>query len=608
MSIQKLGPYRIERLLGQGGMGSVYAATNEKTGQPAAVKVLSNTLGAKAGFRARFESEINTMRMVKHPNIVQLLGYGEQDGHLFYAMELIDGRSLQDELKAGRHFTADEVIQYGIEMASALKLAHDSGVIHRDIKPANLMLTRDNHVKLTDFGIAKLFGGTHLTADGGVVGTVDYMPPEQAEGKPVSARSDLYSVGGVLYALLARRPPFTGRSLPQIIHALRFDPPTPLGRLAPDIPPELETIIHQLLEKDPQQRIPTALILGNRLRALEHGLRVKSADDDLDYDLKPPDESLFGGASDLTSNSDATSLSGPGGSGMPPSSASSPSSAFDMTWDHADSQAARSAPPVDRSGPTQVDSTNDGLPAAISRFTTVAEDERRRATEEKREQRVHRSLLFAKVAVGVLFAGLVGLAAFHLSRPASPDELYEAILAAANSEDSSALGGVETEIRLFLDSYADDPRVKDVQQWQQRLDEGLAQRRFDRKLSRPDSIPTLSPVERLYAEAIESAATQPEVAVARLEALLDVFRAEPPTDEPSRQSLTLAARQLERLQRQLKSQQADELTLARRQLEWATGHRESDPEAAKKVLDGLILLYQDKPWAASIVEQARAAQ
>lgn len=601
MSIQKLGPYRIERLLGQGGMGSVYAATNEKTGQPAAVKVLSTMLAAKSGFRARFESEIETLRRVKHANIVQLLGYGEQDGHLFYAMELIDGRSLQDELKAGRQFTVAEVIHYGVEIASALKLAHDSGVIHRDIKPANLMLTRDNHVKLTDFGIAKLFGGTHLTADGGVVGTVDYMPPEQAEGNPVSARSDLYSVGGVMYALLARRPPFTGRSLPQIIHALRFDPPTPLSRLAPEVPPELETIIHQLLEKDPQQRIPTALILGNRLRALEHGLRVKSADQDLEYDFKPPDDSLFAGAATDSGDTGGTALHVPGSSHMPPSSA------FDMTWDHGQSEAARAAPPVDRSGPTQVESTQVSMPAAISRFTTVAEEERRRATEEKREQRAHRSLLVAKVGVGILFASLVGLAAYHLSRPASADELYEEISAAAKSDDPNALGGLEREIQLFIESYSDDPRVKDVQDWKQRMDEALAQRRFDRKLSRPDSVPNLSPVERLYAEAIESAATQPEVAIARLEALLDVFRAQPPDDERSRQSLVLAERQLERLQRQLTTQQADELALARRQLEWAVKHRESDAEAAQKVLRGLVRLYADKPWAAKIVEAARAA-
>ena len=148
-------------------------------------------------------------------------------------------------------------------LCAALKHAHDSGVIHRDLKPANLLLTPDGHVKLTDFGIAKLFGSTQLTVDGGIVGTADYMSPEQAEGKPVTARCDLYSLGSVLYALLSRRPPFTGRSLTQVLHALRFDAPVQIRRLAPDTPEELEAIISQLLEKDAAKRIPTALVLGN---------------------------------------------------------------------------------------------------------------------------------------------------------------------------------------------------------------------------------------------------------------------------------------------------------------------------------------------------------
>ena len=191
-------------------------------------------------------------------------------------MELIDGRNLQDELAAGRRFDWREVVRIGIAVSQALKHAHDRGIIHRDLKPANLLIDKQDHIKLTDFGIAKLYGGTNVTAEGGVLGTADYMAPEQADGKPVSSRCDLFALGSVLYALLTGRPPFTGKTVLEVITALHKTDPIPVRRLAPDTPAEFEQIIHQLLEKDPQKRIPTALALGKRLKAMEHGLSLET--------------------------------------------------------------------------------------------------------------------------------------------------------------------------------------------------------------------------------------------------------------------------------------------------------------------------------------------
>ena len=136
MPLERLGPYRIEKLLGRGGMGAVYAGLNEATGDRAAVKVLAAHLSDNADFRERFSGEVETLKKLKHPNIVQLLAYGEEGGHLFYVMELVDGRSLQDELQAGRRYDWREVARIGVEVCRALKHAHDSGVIHRDLKPA----------------------------------------------------------------------------------------------------------------------------------------------------------------------------------------------------------------------------------------------------------------------------------------------------------------------------------------------------------------------------------------------------------------------------------------------------------------------------------------
>jgi serine/threonine-protein kinase len=271
-----MGPYRLDKVLGRGGMGAVYAAVNEATGERAAVKVLNPVLADDLNFRERFKSEVETLKKLLHPGIVRLFAYGEQDDYLFYVMELVEGRSLQDELIAGRRFNWREVVRVGIDVAGALKHAHDRGVIHRDLKPANLLIDSYDHVKLTDFGIAKLYGGTNLTADGGVLGTADYMAPEQAEGKQITARCDLYSLGSVLYALLTGRPPFAGKSLPEVIQGLRFERAIPLRRLNPDVPEEFEKIITQLLEKDPQKRIPTAVALMHRLKAMEHALSLET--------------------------------------------------------------------------------------------------------------------------------------------------------------------------------------------------------------------------------------------------------------------------------------------------------------------------------------------
>ncbi len=213
MQLTRLGPYEIGRPLGKGGMGSVYVATNSQTGERVAVKALTPHLAMADGFRERFEAEIESLKTLRHEGIVRLFGYGEQDGVLFYSMELVEGVSLEDELKAGRRFNWREVSNIAIQLSLALKHAHDHGIVHRDIKPANILLFGEDRVKLADFGIARLFGTTQLTTAGGVLGTADYMSPEQADGRPVTARCDQYSLGGVMYALLAGRPPFLRQEL-----------------------------------------------------------------------------------------------------------------------------------------------------------------------------------------------------------------------------------------------------------------------------------------------------------------------------------------------------------------------------------------------------------
>ena len=213
------------------------SACNEETGERAAVKVLSGHLADDAGFRERFKHGGRNAQAAAAPEHRAAFGYGEEDGHLFYVMELVKGRSLQDELAAGRRFTWREVARIGIAVAQALKHAHDRGIIHRDLKPANLLIDEQDHVKLTDFGIAKLYGGTSVTADGGVLGTADYMAPEQADGKQITSRCDLYALGSVLYALLDGPAAVRGQDDRAGDHGpARTSTPVPVRRLAPDTP------------------------------------------------------------------------------------------------------------------------------------------------------------------------------------------------------------------------------------------------------------------------------------------------------------------------------------------------------------------------------------
>ncbi len=200
---QHLGPYEIGKTLGQGGMGTVYEGTvrgqaDQPQGERVAIKVLNPQFAMEEGFRERFEAEIESLKILRHENIVRLFGYGEQDGVLYYAMELVDGPSLEDELNAGQRFNWREVTEIGIAVCKALKHAHDHGVVHRDLKPANLLLANRRQVKLSDFGIARLFGSNQLTQVGGLLGTAEFMSPEQADGRPVTDRCDQYSSGIVL--------------------------------------------------------------------------------------------------------------------------------------------------------------------------------------------------------------------------------------------------------------------------------------------------------------------------------------------------------------------------------------------------------------------------
>jgi len=272
----QLGKWVIFKELGRGGMGRVYLAQEELNGRQAAIKVLAAELAQDTGFLQRFEREIDTLSRLDHPNIVRFYEAGFENDLYFYAMEYVDGQSLEEALTAQGRLPWQEVLDAAIQVCHALRHVHDHGVIHRDLKPPNLLRTPDGQIKLTDFGIAKIFASNHLTATGGVVGTAEFLSPEQAAGKPVNKRSDLYSLGVVLYTLLTGKPPFEGETFVELLHKHRYGQFDRPQRRVPEIPYELDDVVCQLLEKDPNKRPPDCQVLGKQLEALRRKLERKS--------------------------------------------------------------------------------------------------------------------------------------------------------------------------------------------------------------------------------------------------------------------------------------------------------------------------------------------
>lgn len=273
MHPERVGPYRIDRKIGAGGMGNVYHGVHEGTGQEAAIKVLPASMAREDGFVQRFSREIDALRQLSNRHIVQLFQDGTtDDGTFYYAMEYVDGPTLTTEITDRKRLPWKEVIELSLQISAALKAAHDAGIVHRDLKPSNLMLTRERMIKLTDFGVASLFASSRLTRTGGVVGTAEYMSPEQARGQRASRRSDLYSLGAVMYVMLTGRPPFTGPTANDILQKHQFSNFDKPSRYVADLPRLLEELVCQLLEKDPAKRLPDALVVMKRLEQIKSRL------------------------------------------------------------------------------------------------------------------------------------------------------------------------------------------------------------------------------------------------------------------------------------------------------------------------------------------------
>ncbi|HEY6928288.1 MAG TPA: serine/threonine-protein kinase, partial [Thermoanaerobaculia bacterium] len=258
--LSKLGRYEVLSELGKGAMGVVYLAKDPVIGRMVAIKTIRMTNvgdddSESREFRERFIREAQTAGILSHPNIVTIHDIGEdpETQTSFIAMEYIEGKNLKSLLAEKAHFSYDQIADMIAQVAEAIDYAHRKGIIHRDIKPANIIITTDEKVKITDFGIAKV-ASSNLTTTGQFLGTPNYMSPEQVSGAPVDGRSDIFSLGVVLYELLTKRKPFQGENLTAISYKIVHEDFTPPAELSRDVPPEFNPIVARAMAKDPWNR------------------------------------------------------------------------------------------------------------------------------------------------------------------------------------------------------------------------------------------------------------------------------------------------------------------------------------------------------------------
>ena len=435
------------------------------------------------------------------------------------------------------------------------------------------------------------------------------MAPEQAAGKAVDQRTDLYSLGAVMYVLLARRPVFRGGSLGEVLYKQQFEKPEPLRRHNDEVPEELEHIIIQLLEKDPARRIPNATILGRCLEAMQHALPSPAATMQADasyYQSQPPSDDALG--------PDAAAVTLPAAEHGPAQDAELPDTqAFTPSAQHPAAQAGFQVPadlPETAAATALPSQTNASVtePKSTGRFVPVSKEELGKQEFEQSKPAVI-SLQTWVLAAGLL---LVGLAIWYFLQPPTADSLYRRI--AAHTEDGKidSIIQAEDDIRAYLEQYpgeqyTGDPRASKLRKYQHEIELDKLQHKFDRLDRGWTSDENLLPIERAYLEAIGYQRLSTEQCIAKLQALVDLYHSSAETAGPNGDCLTLARRRLQQLKKNVQEFAPEQLEIIQKHLDQADALLATDPKSAQAMYRAAIELYSDKPWAADAVRRAQTA-
>lgn len=608
----KIGPYQIQRKIGQGGMGSVYLGNHAEDGHLAAIKLLPSDMAKRPGFRERFEAEIESLRKLEHPNIVQLYGFGEEAGQLFYAMEYVPGKNLQQEIDQGRRFTWALVVNIGIAVAEALRHAHLHGIIHRDIKPANIMIMEDGTTKLTDFGIARLYGMEGLTLAGGPLGTVQFMAPEQASSnEKITEQADIYALGGTLYSLLAGRPPFEAQSMLQLLDMHKRHTPLPVNQIAPDVPEELSVVISTMLLKSPKDRVASATMLIKSLTAVRDAVAFR------EQTIKTPASSQ---SLPVNQQNICTMVE------HDPHSAQVPTVQLDdktiVSDADLDQTLAANTPHEDDPDATLVSqeiapksASNElaqaeeipGAEESQSMFMTTEQarqmDQKRLAEQARQEPKSIPLTPILLFVFGAILAGVI----WYGSRPLSPDALLKRIDAMQDTSDSyerSVLLGYLREYEKRVDK--NDPKLAEHAQ----LKDDLQVQELERKLRqrarfRTSHASSLSMVEQALLDAIDLIPQDPKMAMNRLKALQTLY-VDPMVKRSKRDDrlLKVASRLHDRALQTLTTYEKNYLNPLNAHLDRAEQFLESNPQRAMQVAQAVVTLHGHQPWASAQIDRA----
>jgi len=268
------GRYEILDKLGEGAMGVVYRARDATLGRVVALKMLSTDLGAEEELHQRFQREAEAIGRLSHPNIVTVYDLGQSEGQLYMAMELLEGNDVRFLIEDRVQIPLADKVRILVQICDGVGYAHSRGVVHRDIKPANILVTLRGVVKILDFGLARVAARATITRKGMILGTPDYMAPEQAMGTSVDRRSDVFSAGSVFYEFLAGEKPFKGKTLHGVLYQIIQTEPEPLLTINPELHTRLAAVVHRMLVKDPDKRYGTMQEVGRDLLAIHASLRL----------------------------------------------------------------------------------------------------------------------------------------------------------------------------------------------------------------------------------------------------------------------------------------------------------------------------------------------